>query len=1019
MLAVVICLGYPKDAAAAEAYKETYDVPTPTEIVTVQSGDDRAAIQEYLDRAKDNGENEYTKVVFPSGGTWKINMELWVYSNTIIEATGARIERTYENSATNTTVMLVNKAKDADSTNTISGYGVSKNIYLIGGTWSGGDLSKAAGGATNVCFVHAQNVNIIDASFDTAYGGHLMEVNAVKDVLIQGCSFDNYKPLSGTDSMALQIDIAHDCKGQYASVYEHNQCKDHASIPTGYLADETVCENVRVLSNSFGTKTASYGKFTAGVGSDKTLTVKIGDKFGIYHNNIRIAGNQVKGSILCRGYTNSVVEGNQITAAADKGIAMKKCKNSKVVNNTITGSAEQAIFVYGDGSYDNVKSSITEISGNTVSNMKENGIAVADKSTVGTIRNNQISSVSGEDKKAIAVYEQSKVTGDISGNIISDVSGDGIYVAGSSSVGNVKENTITGCKKRGILLYEKSAVNNLISNKIDNRSSGQYGIYVNGATISGALSNNEVLNNVEGGIDLYNGAAAANVKENVVNTVTGSGRKGLVVTEKSKVTQNISGNTITNISGDGVYVGSSAAVGDIRDNNILTVSGKGILIYSSSSAKNITSNKLESCKNQAIVVSGAKVSGAISDNTIQKCSEGGISVTDQAVAGSVKNNAIDTISGAAKRGILIYAKAKVTEGVSGNRISNVTGDGIFVGDGAFGGNITGNTITKAGAKGIGLMSASAGSITGNTISDAGDGSIILNKSTASSLSGNKITNGRSWGIYIFTGSTVSSVTGNTVTDCKNYGIGVNASTVSGSISGNTITRNDATGIQLITGKVDSIYSNTVTGCKNYGVGIGGSSTVGKLYGNNLSGNGTNVNITTASKVTSINQTGYEIAVKTIKTNLSKATIGIKEKIALKAKVSPTNATNKKVTFTSSNKKILTVTSKGVVTGRKKGRAKVIVQAGGKKKAVTITVKPAPKKAAFSAKSCTLKKGKTKVLKVKLTKGSASYKRTFKSSNSKIVKVSSTGKIKGMRKGKAIVTVTTYNKKKAKIKVVVK
>ena len=63
---------------------------------------------------------------------------------------------------------------------------------------------------------------------------------------------------------------------------------------------------------------------------------------------------------------------------------------------------------------------------------------------------------------------------------------------------------------------------------------------------------------------------------------------------------------------------------------------------------------------------------------------------------------------------------------------------------------------------------------------------------------------------------------------------------------------------------------------------------------------------------------------------------------------------------------------------------------------------------------TLKKGKSVKLKVSGVKG----KVTYKSNKPKVVKVTKSGKIKALKKGKATITVKAGGKKK-KIKVVVK
>ncbi len=156
----------------------------------------------------------------------------------------------------------------------------------------------------------------------------------------------------------------------------------------------------------------------------------------------------------------------------------------------------------------------------------------------------------------------------------------------------------------------------------------------------------------------------------------------------------------------------------------------------------------------------------------------------------------------------------------------------------------------------------------------------------------------------------------------------------------------------------------------------------------------------------------------VKLNQTKLTLGVKETFTLKATVSPSNATNKKVTYKSSKPSIVAVKN-GKLTAKKKGKATITATADGKKATCTVTVKAAPNKITLNAKSKTLKKGKTFQLKAKLTKNTASYKITYKTSNKKIATVSSSGKIKAVKKGKATITATTFNKKKATIKITVK
>ncbi len=81
-----------------------------------------------------------------------------------------------------------------------------------------------------------------------------------------------------------------------------------------------------------------------------------------------------------------------------------------------------------------------------------------------------------------------------------------------------------------------------------------------------------------------------------------------------------------------------------------------------------------------------------------------------------------------------------------------------------------------------------------------------------------------------------------------------------------------------------------------------------------------------------------VEVKSIKLNKTKVTLSKGKKVKLKATVAPSNATDKNVTFTSSNTKVATVNAKGVVTAKKAGKATITAKAGTKKATCKIVVK---------------------------------------------------------------------------------
>lgn len=124
-----------------------------------------------------------------------------------------------------------------------------------------------------------------------------------------------------------------------------------------------------------------------------------------------------------------------------------------------------------------------------------------------------------------------------------------------------------------------------------------------------------------------------------------------------------------------------------------------------------------------------------------------------------------------------------------------------------------------------------------------------------------------------------------------------------------------------------------------------------------------------------------------------------------------------VKWTSSNTKVAKVTNNGVVKGCKRGTAKIVIQTvDGKKKTIRVTVKKAPKKIKITAQKAKIKKRKALQTRTILSKGSASYKLRFVSSNKRIATVNSAGKIKAKRRGTVRIYVYTYNNKKSQIKI---
>ncbi|MBR2315258.1 MAG: Ig domain-containing protein [Clostridia bacterium] len=167
-------------------------------------------------------------------------------------------------------------------------------------------------------------------------------------------------------------------------------------------------------------------------------------------------------------------------------------------------------------------------------------------------------------------------------------------------------------------------------------------------------------------------------------------------------------------------------------------------------------------------------------------------------------------------------------------------------------------------------------------------------------------------------------------------------------------------------------------------------------------------------------------VKKIKLNKTSLTIYVGETYSLKASVSPSNASNKKVTWSSSDKKVATVSSSGKITAKKAGKVTITVKAkdgSGKKATCKVTVKKLTKvsKIKLNKTSVKLKVGSTSTVKATVSPSSATNKSvSWSSSNKKVATVSSKGKITAVGAGTAKITVKAKDGsgKKATVKVTV-
>ncbi len=163
--------------------------------------------------------------------------------------------------------------------------------------------------------------------------------------------------------------------------------------------------------------------------------------------------------------------------------------------------------------------------------------------------------------------------------------------------------------------------------------------------------------------------------------------------------------------------------------------------------------------------------------------------------------------------------------------------------------------------------------------------------------------------------------------------------------------------------------------------------------------------------------------KSVSLSASQMSLGKGETTKLTATVSPSNATDKSVKWRTSDSKVLTVDQSGNVKAVNNGTAWITVRtSNGLEKSCKIIVKNAPSKITLTKGILTIGVGESYTIGSGINDGAACAKRTYRTSNSQIVKMTRTdwnGVFVGVKPGVAYVTVRTYNGKESTCKVTVK
>lgn len=340
------------------------------------------------------------------GRTYRINSAILIPSNTTLDARGATILRgaSIDN--------MVRNTQDGVT----GGYAAAENVAVIGGRWVGNSAAYPSA-FTCMAFGHATGVLVRDAVIEQVASYHHIELNGVDFVDVSGCTFLGGAEQATDNVEAIQID---------------------ANFGTGQWlwegpADSTPCNNISIHH-------CKFKDVGAAIGSHSSVT-------GVSHTNINISDNVISGvyylGIRTRNWSHVTISRNRIVggygAILVQSAGGTKTTNVKIENNTISGVG------------------VTSRAGTGAQAVQITGVLPNDITENFSVTGNLIIDTNVSGKTSHALSTTHAKFGVISGNVVRNVSMNGIYVFGGERI-NVFGNTVVNANIDGFSWFYGIAI---------------------------------------------------------------------------------------------------------------------------------------------------------------------------------------------------------------------------------------------------------------------------------------------------------------------------------------------------------------------------------------------------------------------------------------------------------------------------------------------------------------------------------------------------------------------------------
>ncbi len=477
-------------------------------------------------------------------------------------------------------------------------------------------------------------------------------------------------------------------------------------------------ESLTVSDNNFLLKGANYGvNPNTGVRGAESIVDPNSPGVHVTGNNVEINGFLFTGATGADGYgiwfegaNNGTASNNIIRDTDQDGIKTQNGGTFTITNNMIDDTRGNGILVFKSGGVNNVSGNV--IGGNATSaaihGIWGDGIEIAGVNGNTTVSGNTISNTWDPTKdntndNSSGIYLRNSRGILVNGNTIKDTDWDGIKVAnGANNI--VEGNNVSGSTRIGI--YAENT---------DNLS-------ILGNTVHDA----DLLNS---GVITVVGGRSHDIIGNTVTNVLGvsTTNAGIKVHYIKGTDNNITGNTIYNIDGDGIR-GTEIVDGAKIDQNIISlVKGDGVQVKNSTGILHILSNFIgKELEVGGIEGNGVYLTGVnnsfVRDNEIWNTKASNPADGDDASGIYLDNIRNMTVTGNYIRGADwdgIKLKNGANHIVQGNDIAHTTRIGIY-GENTDNSFISGNKVhdsNLADSGGITIVGGGSHEITANTVSD--------------------------------------------------------------------------------------------------------------------------------------------------------------------------------------------------------------------------------------------------------------------------------------------------------------